>query len=162
MTAIAESAPDVATGPQERVDAWLAKFEAALAARDVAAAADLFEPGGFWRDLVSFTWNLHTSEGRDQIAAMLTERLDGTAPSGFATTDPASGDDVAEAFIGFETGVDKVDLRPFYNAATDSFAITTWGAFTLLSVDLGADGTIDTQIAFSGNAVVTGGDLLLS
>ena len=103
MTAIAESAPDVATGPQERVDAWLAKFEAALAARDVAAAADLFEPGGFWRDLVSFTWNLHTSEGRDQIAAMLSERLDDTAPSGFATTDPASGDDVAEAFIGFET-----------------------------------------------------------
>ncbi|MBS4100903.1 flavin-containing monooxygenase [Tsukamurella paurometabola] len=107
MTAIAESAQDVATGPQERVDAWLAQFEAALVARDVAAATELFEPGGFWRDLVSFTWNLHTSEGRDQIAAMLTERLDGTAPSGFATTDPASGDEVAEAFIGFETGVGR-------------------------------------------------------
>ena len=26
--------------------------------------------------------------------------------------------------VGFETGIDKVDLRPFYNAATDSFAIT--------------------------------------
>ncbi|BDH57745.1 NAD(P)/FAD-dependent oxidoreductase [Tsukamurella sp. PLM1] len=107
MTAIAESAQDVATGPQGRVDAWLAKFEDALVARDVTAVTELFEPGGFWRDLVSFTWNLHTSEGRDQIAAMLTERLADTAPNGFATTDPASGDEVAEAFIGFETGVGR-------------------------------------------------------
>lgn len=56
---------------------------------------------------MSFTWNLKTSEGRDEIAAMLTARLDDTAPSGFATTDPASGDEVAEAFIGFETGVGR-------------------------------------------------------
>ncbi|RDH13496.1 NAD(P)/FAD-dependent oxidoreductase, partial [Tsukamurella pulmonis] len=107
MTAIAESTQGVATGPQERIEAWLARFEEALVARDVAAAADLFEPDGFWRDLVSFTWNLHTSEGRDQIAAMLTERLGDTAPSGFVTTDPATGDEVAEAFLGFETGVGR-------------------------------------------------------
>ena len=71
--------PKIIELEQNRVDVVyeIQENEAALVARDVAAAAELFEPGGFWRDLVSFTWNLHTSEGRDQIAAMLTERLDG-------------------------------------------------------------------------------------
>ena len=56
--------PDEAAGtPQGRVDAWLARFEAALAARDVAAAAALFATDSYWRDLVAFTWNLKTVEG---------------------------------------------------------------------------------------------------
>ena len=81
--------------PQQRADAWLAQFETALAARDAETAAGLFAVDSFWRDLVAFTWNIKTVEGRDQIAAMLTERLGDTAPSGFVTTDPATGDDAA-------------------------------------------------------------------
>ncbi|MEV6491767.1 hypothetical protein AB0M20_24620 [Actinoplanes sp. NPDC051633] len=42
--------------PQQRVDAWLGSLESALATGDVAAAADLFAPESYWRDLVSFTW----------------------------------------------------------------------------------------------------------
>lgn len=35
------------------------------------AVATLFEANGFWRDLTSFTWNLHTAEGTDAIADMI-------------------------------------------------------------------------------------------
>jgi putative flavoprotein involved in K+ transport len=38
-----------------RVDAWLGRFESALAAGDVDAAAGLFAPHSFWRDLIAFT-----------------------------------------------------------------------------------------------------------
>lgn len=81
--------PDAAiTGPQERVDAWLADFEAALAARDVEAAAGMFATDSFWRDLVAFTWNLKTVEGREGVADMLRARLHDADPSGFRTTEP--------------------------------------------------------------------------
>ncbi|WP_448222156.1 NAD(P)-binding domain-containing protein [Gordonia iterans] len=93
---------------QERVDAWLAAFSTALEARDVEAAAGLFAVDSYWRDLVAFTWNLKTSEGRDQIGAMLTDRLAGTAPAKWQCTEPATEtDDVAEAFIAFETEVGR-------------------------------------------------------
>jgi putative flavoprotein involved in K+ transport len=94
--------------PRERVDAWLEAFEAALVARDVSAAADLFAVDGFWRDLVSFTWNIKTVEGRDDVANMLRERLDDTDPSGFrATEEPTEADGVVSAWIAFETATGR-------------------------------------------------------
>ena len=68
--------------PQDRVDAWLADFEAALAVRDIERVAGMFAVDSFWRDLVSFTWNIKTLEGRDQIADMLSARLAGHGPVG--------------------------------------------------------------------------------
>ena len=57
--------------------AWLDQLEAATGAENPedagAQVAALFEPSGFWRDLISFTWNLHTAEGRDEIARMVRE-----------------------------------------------------------------------------------------
>ncbi|WP_066906422.1 NAD(P)/FAD-dependent oxidoreductase [Millisia brevis] len=105
-----------APSPQERVDAWLGAFEAALAARDIERVTGLFATDSFWRDLVSFTWNLKTVEGREQIADMLGERLDDTAPSGFRTSEPATEDGgVVSAFIEFDTatgrGVGHLRLR---------------------------------------------------
>ncbi|KMO79247.1 flavin-containing monooxygenase [Mycolicibacterium chubuense] len=91
--------------PQQRIDAWLADFEAALAVRDIERAVGMFAVDSFWRDLVSFTWNIKTLEGRDQIADMLGARLIETDPSGFRTKEPATQDgDVTSAFIEFETG----------------------------------------------------------
>ncbi|MGB3356641.1 MAG: NAD(P)/FAD-dependent oxidoreductase [Mycobacterium sp.] len=97
---------------QQRVDAWLADFEAALAVRDIERAVGMFAVDSFWRDLVSFTWNLKTLEGRDQIADMLGERLIGTDPSGFRTREEpvqdGSGEHaVTSAFIEFETGAGR-------------------------------------------------------
>ena len=103
-----ESAPEDAPGPQARVDAWLADFESALRARDVEKAAGMFASESFWRDLVSFTWNLKTVEGRDGVAAMLRECLDGTDPRGFRTSEPPSeAGGVTEAWIEFETAVGR-------------------------------------------------------
>src|SRR3954469_3622995 len=94
------AAPPVAT----EVDAWLARFEDALAQGDAAAAADLFGDDSYWRDLVAFTWNLKTVEGRDGVKAMLDATLGHTKPSGWRTTEPpAAADGVAEAWIEFET-----------------------------------------------------------
>ena len=101
-----QTAPDVT--PAQRVDAWLADFEAALAVRDIDRVAGMFAVDSFWRDLVSFTWNLKTMEGREQITDMLTTRLAGTDPSGFrARETPTEDGGVTTAFIEFETAVGR-------------------------------------------------------
>ncbi|AQA04174.1 FAD-dependent oxidoreductase [Mycobacterium sp. MS1601] len=100
--------PSVDVSPQQRVDAWLADFETALAVRDVERAASMFATDSYWRDLVSFTWNIKTVEGRDGVADMLTERLAGTDPSHFRTREtPTEADGVTSAFIEFETGAGR-------------------------------------------------------
>ncbi len=92
--------------PQQRVDAWLADFEAAMAVRDIERVAQKFATDSFWRDLVAFTWNIKTIEGRDGVADMLAARLAGTDPSGFRTREaPTEDDGVTSAFIEFETAV---------------------------------------------------------
>ena len=112
MTQTQQPAIDAASAPQDRIDTWLADFEAALSARDVERAVSLFGADSYWRDLVSFTWNITTSEGREQIAEMLDARLADTDPSGFRTSEPAA-EDVADgvvitsAFIEFETAVGR-------------------------------------------------------
>ena len=94
--------------PQERVDLWLASFESALAERDVDRAAGMFAVDSFWRDLVAFTWNLKTVEGRDAVAAMLHARLDDTDPVNFRTTEtPDEADGVTSAWIEFETATGR-------------------------------------------------------
>ena len=40
-----------------------------LGGDDTAAVTDLFDQECYWRDLVSFTWNISTQEGRDAIRA---------------------------------------------------------------------------------------------
>jgi putative flavoprotein involved in K+ transport len=113
------------TDPGARVDAWLAEFEAALAARDVERAAAMFAPVSFWRDLVSFTWNIVTVENRDGVAAMLRECLAGVDPSGFRTTEPPTeADGVVTAWIAFSTGVGR---------GSGLLRLTAEGAFTLLT-----------------------------
>ncbi|CCH78782.1 conserved hypothetical protein [Nostocoides japonicum T1-X7] len=92
----------------ERADAWLSAFETALAARDVERAAGLFATESFWRDLVSFTWNITTVENPDGVRALLSQTLDRTDPSAFATSEPATEDGgVVTAWITFETRVGR-------------------------------------------------------
>ena len=75
------------TAPAERATAWLSSFEAALTARDVDGAAAHFATTSFWRDLVSFTWNLTTVENPEGVRDLLTATLDTTGPSGFHFTE---------------------------------------------------------------------------
>ncbi|USX53360.1 NAD(P)/FAD-dependent oxidoreductase [Lentzea sp. HUAS12] len=93
---------------QARVDAWLGEFEAALRARDVDAAAGLFATDSYWRDLVAFTWNIKTVEGREGVADLLGACLDGTGPENFRTTEtPTEADGVVEAWLEFETAAGR-------------------------------------------------------
>ena len=63
------------------IDYWLMQFNEALARRDVTAATAMFGASEcFWRDLVAFTWNIVTLEGRPAIVGMLAARLADTLP----------------------------------------------------------------------------------
>ncbi len=125
--------PVVSTGrtPQQRVDAWLQEFEAALAALDVGRATSAFLTDSYWRDLTAFTWNIKTVEGHEQISDMLTARLADTRPAGFATTEDATddGDGVASAFLSFETAVGRceglVRIRPDADGVDRAWTLLT-------------------------------------
>lgn len=97
-----------AADPSAVATAWFTAFEAALKGRDVAAAAGLFGTDSYWRDLVAFSWNLITVEGRDGVAGLLTETLEQTDPSTFALAESADeADGVITAWFTFETGVGR-------------------------------------------------------
>ncbi|MFL9902337.1 NAD(P)/FAD-dependent oxidoreductase [Paraburkholderia fungorum] len=86
----------------------LESLESALKRRDTAAAVALFQPECYWRDLVAFTWNIKTMEGRDQIGAMLDAQVDAIKPTGLKIADneePTEADGLAQAWITFETEV---------------------------------------------------------
>ena len=92
------------------VTTWLAEFSAALVANDPARAAALFTEDCFWRDLISFTWNIRTFEGRAEITRMLEATLSRVQPAGWTVTDgeePAEADGITEAWINFETSAGR-------------------------------------------------------
>jgi len=83
---------------------WLAGFQAALAARDADAASALFAAESYWRDIVSFTWNITTVEGPAGVADLLRATLDDTDPGDFRITgEPEEADGVITAWLAFET-----------------------------------------------------------
>lgn len=86
------------------VERWLAAVEGRLAVGDVSGVLGLFEPGGYWRDLVAFTWNIRTFEGRESIGRMLAATLGTTRPYGFrAIGAPVSADGFQESRFVFRT-----------------------------------------------------------
>ena len=83
---------------------WLSAFQTALTARDAEAAAALFADESYWRDIISFTWNITTVEGRAGVAALLQATLDEVDPVGFRVSEePTEADGVITAWIAFET-----------------------------------------------------------
>ena len=64
----------------EQVDKWLSKFGTAASAANIDALLALFHADASWRDLLAFTWNIGTAEGRDAIREMLGACLARTAP----------------------------------------------------------------------------------
>ncbi len=94
------------TEQTEQASGWLAEFARALNRGDRAAAASLFGTECYWRDLLAFTWNIITLEGRGQISAMLRECLAGTIPVALSPEGEAVHDgDVTEAWFTLETAV---------------------------------------------------------
>ncbi len=91
------------TTPAAQAAAWLAAFAAALESRDPGRILESFAEDCYWRDLVAFTWNVKTMEGRPAIAAMLGETLVRTAPSGFVPGAAKTTEDGIEAWFSFRT-----------------------------------------------------------
>ncbi len=135
MTQTMERPDSIAPSPLAgSVDAWLADFQAALSARDVERAAGLFGAQSFWRDLVSFTWNLTTVEGPAGVADMLRATLDATDPTGFVRTEePTETDGVIEAWVEFETGTGRGSGHLRLRDDPDGEAAGELKAFTLLT-----------------------------
>jgi putative flavoprotein involved in K+ transport len=101
---MATAAPTAATG----VDRWLVSFDEALTRGDARAASELFLGTGLWRDLVAFTWNIKTVEGRDGVRDLLEHTLAATRPSGWRTTEPPTeAGGVVSAWLAFETGAGR-------------------------------------------------------
>jgi putative flavoprotein involved in K+ transport len=90
----------------QQTTAWLAKFAAALEDSNLSAALDLFHDECYWRDLVAFTWNVKTLEGKAEIRTMLAATLPHTKPNAWKIDgDATANDDVVEAWFTFETAV---------------------------------------------------------
>lgn len=90
--------------PTQEVSAWLSHWEAALDRKDWTAAAALFADECYWRDLVSFTWNIKTLEGRAEIEAMLAATMAETRPKEWRILgEGGENNGVTEGWFTFET-----------------------------------------------------------
>ncbi|WP_245486737.1 NAD(P)/FAD-dependent oxidoreductase [Mesorhizobium sp. M7A.F.Ca.MR.176.00.0.0] len=115
--------------PTKQAAAWLESLAQALAAGDAAAASNLFVDDCYWRDLLTFTWNITTMEGREAIADMLAATLATAKPSAWQLTGEAiSHDGTIEAWFSFETAVARGEgiirlrdghCRTLFTAMTD-------------------------------------------
>src|SRR5580692_8406500 len=67
--------------PNGKVSDLLNALDRALSADEVELAVDLFQADCYWRDLVTFTWNIKTMEGKEQVRDILKARLADTKTS---------------------------------------------------------------------------------
>ncbi len=92
----------------DQTQAFLDTFGKALEEGDIDAATGMFQDDCYWRDLVTFTWNIKTVEGKDQVADMLRHQLATTKPTGWKIAEgevPTEDGGVTTAWIEFETEV---------------------------------------------------------
>ena len=102
---------NVSAAESDAVSAWLSKFEAALSKSDAKAAAALFADECYWRDLVSFTWNIITLEGRAAIEAMLKETLSKVKPYNWKIEREATATDGIVEMGQRLIGVEGLDIK---------------------------------------------------
>lgn len=95
------------------VERWLSRLEPTLSSRSSALPpqrfGELFAAECFWRDMVAFTWNIATFEGRESIGDALNATHVAAAPSGWridgevTSGSTASGVPTTDAWLAFET-----------------------------------------------------------
>ena len=88
----------------------LDSFEQALTANDIDAVLDHFVDECFWRDLVSFTWNIKTMESKEDIRCMLQAQLSSVSPKGWSIVEDEIATEeggIVTAWINFETAVTR-------------------------------------------------------
>ena len=116
----------MANAANDTINAWLAKLNSALQQKDSQQAAELFAEESYWRDFVSFTWNLKTMEGRAEIAAMLDATLDAVKPANWTLDGDASAvDGITEGWIKFETASSRGEGHLRLNADGKAWTLLT-------------------------------------
>ncbi len=94
--------------PDEPAARWVEEFQRRITERDIDQIVQLFQPVSYWRDLVSFTWNLITVEGPDGVRDLLTDRLAAVNPTAMTVTEESCHPDgTVEAWLSFETNVGR-------------------------------------------------------
>jgi putative flavoprotein involved in K+ transport len=88
----------------QQASAWLSTFGTALAHTDIAAALDMFDEDCYWRDLLSFTWNIKTLESKAEIRTMLEATRSEIEPCQWQVEGEVTSDaGVARSCFTFET-----------------------------------------------------------
>ena len=96
------------SSPTETFTGWLDAFGSALESGDIDGAAALFGDESYWRDLVSFTWNIKTVEGPNGVRDLLEHTLANVQPSNFEIVGEANeADGVTDGWFNFETAVGR-------------------------------------------------------
>ncbi len=121
----------------ELVNHWLTAFETTLEQGDARVAAEYFLEDSWWRDLLSFTWDHRSFQGREKIQAGLAETLAKTKPSKFqlepnkppSISESETEGQTVEAFYTFETAIGQG--RGFLRLRQDEGG--SWKAWTLLT-----------------------------
>lgn len=89
---------------EETCGTWLRQLSTILERKSFGELDTLFVRDCYWRDLVSFTWNIKTMEGCEAISQMLLETLPHVAPHSWELQgNPTVKDGIVEAWITFET-----------------------------------------------------------
>jgi putative flavoprotein involved in K+ transport len=89
-----------------QVKEWLSNFNAAIERRDFNQAVDMFDDDCYWRDLVSFTWNIKTLEGQENIRLMLELTASHLKPRQWQIEgEVTSTNGITESWFTFETEV---------------------------------------------------------
>ena len=108
QSATKQSALSTTHQPNVTVTQWLEKLSSAFHSNTPSDAAFLFEEDGYWRDLVAFTWNIKTLEGRTAIRDMINETVSHVRPTNWQLDEDATEKDgVIDAWITFDTAVAK-------------------------------------------------------
>ncbi|MGX9575090.1 NAD(P)-binding domain-containing protein [Mesorhizobium sp. f-mel] len=90
--------------PSKQAATWFSSLARSLDAGDAEAAVNLFVEDCYWRDLLTFTWNIKTMEGRAAVRDMLEATLSTTKPTAWQLSGEASSDEgIVEAWFTFET-----------------------------------------------------------
>ena len=75
--------------PLEQANEWFSAFAASIRNGDIDSLMLLFHEHGFWKDILTLTWDLRTIRGHSSIRGLLDDHLAATGLSAFHLLDDA-------------------------------------------------------------------------
>jgi cation diffusion facilitator CzcD-associated flavoprotein CzcO len=131
----------LAAQARHTTECWLTAFETALRSQDAAQIGNLFHEDCHWRDILAFTWDLSSAQGREDVTASLAQAQAPTAACQFhlppARKPPRHvrriGRDCIEAIFEFRTAVGRgAGLVRLSSVADDGDDMKAWLLSTTL------------------------------